>query len=158
MQSHIETRTVTAAATESFNDVFSSTYENYRMVARLDRSTNNNISLRLRVGGADNSASNSYIVQKMRSAGGSLNGVTSTATDGQITHFAGSGVQSITSDFFSPFVAVPTNVYTNAAHVDAVQVCSLRHTVSDSFDGFTLISVTDGTMTGTVSIYGYAKA
>ena len=48
----------TSASTISLNDVFSTTYDNYRIIFRSTTSTTGQIKLRLRVSGSDNTTSN----------------------------------------------------------------------------------------------------
>jgi hypothetical protein len=56
------TTTSGSVASQSVNDVFSSTYENYRIIATLVGTTVEAFSLRLRVSAADNTSSNYYFV------------------------------------------------------------------------------------------------
>jgi hypothetical protein len=55
----INTTTLSAVSSQSFNDVFSATYNNYYIQMTLNGSTTSqDVNLRLRVSGADNSSAN----------------------------------------------------------------------------------------------------
>jgi hypothetical protein len=78
----INTTTLSAVSSQSFNDVFSATYNNYYIQMTLNGSTTSqDVNLRLRVSGADNSSANysrSNLFQSSTTVSGqSLTGQTS---------------------------------------------------------------------------------
>ena len=55
---HINTTSFSAVASQSINDVFSSTYDNYRIVLEIASASGCDLNFRYRVSGADNSTAN----------------------------------------------------------------------------------------------------
>lgn len=160
--STLGTVTFTGSSSVSLNDVFSSTYDNYKIVLDYTASTTITLTCRLRVSGADNSTSN-YHRQY-------LDGNSTTASAGRNTGqtswtigaASASNRTSFTSDIFNPFLSVVTgatsitsNEY-NASASLGVSLYTLGFNATTSFTGFSLIPST-GNITGTVSVYGYKK-
>jgi hypothetical protein len=140
--------------------VFSSTYANYLIQFNMSGSTTNtDVAMRLRVSGTDNSSTNytrSGIFQSSTSVTGQrLTG--QTLWDG-IAEVA-TGVQSASQlIIYNPFSAEYTSaLQQNAAVVNGNITMSLRTygiSVTTSYTGFTIIAGS-GTITGTLSVYGY---
>jgi hypothetical protein len=158
---HIETQTFSAASAVSFNNVFSSAYDNYVLRGSYLGSAASHINLRLRASGTDASASN-YERQNLGSS------ATTTSSIRQIgrSSFEDVMLHSTTENHASmfeltnPFKVVPTfgiNVtpFVTAGNL-ALQLDARRHTLSTSYDGFSII-VASGNITGDFSVYGYAK-
>ena len=159
----ISTTTMSAVSSQSFNSVFSSTYDNYLVVGAFTASNaSQNLNARLRVGGSDNTTSNSYVNQIIDGDGGSVTG-------GRFTNdlFQALGVISNVSSisnafsgvFYNPAKAEPTTITTSTfACISSafVRLGYASHNQSTAYDGFSLIPQS-GTITGSVSIYGYAK-
>ena len=154
---HIETRTVTASSAESFNNVFNSTYQNYRIVGSLVGSLTDNLNIRFRVGGTDNSSS---VYQRQRLGATGTNVTATRATD---LSSARLGVTSTNGSIFSidvynPNLSAKTSLFANfAPNIDTnvdIEVTVNTHNSTTVFDGFTLLPVT-GNITGTIRIYGY---
>ena len=156
----ISTTTLSAVASQSVNDVFSATYDNYLIMLGLTGSTTNtDVSMRLRVAGADNSSGN---YQR------SLINQDSTTFTGQRlttqTQWAGvANVESGTKSYaqlsiFDPFLAQTTGLITDVIQIPNGNISQRRAmygtTVTTSYTGFTIFP-TSGTITGTVSVYGY---
>lgn len=155
---HIETRTISAVASESFNDVFTSQFTNYRIMGTLNTASGvPRIRLRYRVGGSDFLSAN-YRFQELRS--GSTT-VTSTRFSNQTSQDLGL-ISNVTSNFvidvFEPELVAETG-FTSLSQFerDAVAFFGGALTVTNSFTGFTLIPASS-TVAGTISIFGYAKA
>jgi hypothetical protein len=158
---HIETRTVTAAALESFNNVFTSTYDNYKVVGHLTTSVSGqSFSLRFRVGGSDNTAS-SYQRQRAAFASTSFTGTAVT----NLTLARVGTIEDTKTDFvmeiYTPNLALNTGltsllkVHSSTSIFSEFNACA--HSSTTVFDGFSVFPDT-GNFTGTMSIYGYAKA
>ncbi len=120
--------------------------------------------MRLRVGGADNSSSNYYwlIAYGFFSPGSSTtilgsnsNGLTTVWPIGIANStFAGADVE-----LNDPFNTKKTRFFATSSTNDASDATLARTgqtSVTTSYTGFT-ISVTGGTITGSVSVYGYNK-
>jgi hypothetical protein len=158
---HIETRTVTASASESFNNVFSATYNNYKIMARLVGSGNIDLYMRFRTGGTDNSSS---LYQKQEAlfdtSSASITRTTNQNTL-RIRDVRTAGTYHI-AEIASPFLSEPTGIWSAAPAAFAsttpyFEIQGAGFNGNTSFDGFTLY-LGSGNMTGTVSVYGYAKA
>jgi hypothetical protein len=158
---HIETQSFSASSSESYNDVFSSTYDNYLIKFRSTHSSaDTGIFYRLRVGGSDNSTSNyNYVI-------GIVSGVT-IAVQTSLTQTSSFLCSSITSPasadilINSPNLATITtsrtfsNVPASATsprYIDG----QATHNVASAFTGITIFP-TSGTISGEISIYGFRK-
>ena len=152
----------TSAASVSVNSCFTSTYTNYKLVLNITASSNN-VGFKLRVSGTDSSDEYYSVNFEMYSsaAGSSGTGVQQDTTFfdvgaaqtqsmieifspqvAQITAFAAQGIQ------WEPTTPRSQSTRTNARG---------NHNAATSYDGFTIYPLS-GTMTGTYTLYGYAKA
>jgi hypothetical protein len=160
----ITTNTFSAQSSVSIDNVFSSTYDNYRLLFTFDSASTNATynSIRLRASGSDTSTN----YKTFRNYG-----YTGTLASGDLdpvgtdewfisdngTSFNGAGVVDMT--MYSPnrakySVATVHSAYNWGSYTNAT--VSEWQTDSTQFDGFTLL-VNSGTITGNVSIYGYGK-
>jgi hypothetical protein len=150
----LNTTSFSGVASQSINDVFSATYQNYKVIGNFTASVGNANQCRLRVSGADNTTNN-YIRQTINGDSGTL--ATSTATNTYFDQFwvgstNPSGLEAI---FYSPFESVRTNVLTRCTQDgNSLKLGGAVHAVSSSFTGFTLIAPS-GTFSGTVRVYGF---
>jgi len=142
------------------NNVFSSTYNNYRIILVSKIGTLSSTSLRFRVSGTDESAN--YQGIRMYAESGSVgtdNNVVGTDEIFLGTSATAADAQSIqVYDIASPFLAKQTNL--SGIHgLTGTYLINVNYGVqtdSTSFTGFSIINGTSG-LTGTVSVYGYAK-
>ena len=156
----INTTSFSAVASQSINDVFSTTYDNYRILMRLTASTSISARLRMRVSGADDSSSN-YNRQKLEVSVSSVSASAATSLDHIVFGDVDTAKPTVVSmDMFSPFIAQATqfsNVNTNRTDTTTfLMVFAGAHNVATSYTGFTVIAST-GTISGTISVYGLAK-
>jgi len=159
---HINTTSFSAVSSQSINDVFSATYENYKILIYAKGSANQNLAFRFRASGSDDTGS---------VYDNALNyNITNTPTSGddQNATFIGIGSTSTVPDkfanldVFSPNVALTTGVTHQSSNYSAS--AQRGHSITTAvqtttqYDGFSLI-ITAGTgnFTGSVSVYGYAK-
>jgi len=160
---HINTTTFTTSAAVNVNNVFTSTYDNYRIVFQLTASADANIQLRFRVGGVDASGAE-YRNQSALLATGSWTQLQSTgnATEFFIgsTRVAGDPEAHGDMTVGQPHEAVDSILYgmTYGARTGIVTATPIitggRLDNGTSYDGFTLYPHT-GTVTGIVRVYGY---
>ena len=159
---------VTFSGTESIslNGVFSSTYENYRIVLTEVVFSSGSIvdaSMRLRSSGSDASGSN-YIRQMQRVYGAGTQapeGGTSTAwyLGSQST---GGNDGFYTFDMANPFLSKSTSILFNVHNYQSDIATYIYksgggvHNVISSYDGFSF-GPGSGTITGTIQVYGYKK-
>ena len=158
--------TVAASSTVNINNVFTSTYTNYQIVTDLTTSANTAIQMRLRVSAADNTTSNyniAYAYQQVVTAQSTgfivsqgqslfnLHGATGRAANMNMTIFNPQAADSTT-------MAFNNNDADSAANGWYVFNGGAAFTAATSFDGFSLLTGGVATFTGTIDIYGWAKA
>ena len=155
--------TFTSASSVSLNDVFSSTYQNYRIVLNTgDPASNQLFTMRMRVSGADNSNATYYRMNFGQGTGGatSLLGVTQTSFGlgyaGGTSHFASA------IDTFNPFDSTLRTSISglgvgNNSSYNGITGWTINgwFDATTSFTGFSLLF--GANTTGTVSVYGYKK-
>ena len=152
----LNTTSFSAVSSQSLNSVFSATYENYKIVCSLEASNITTLSVRLRVGGVDNSTASSYINQIVNGAasGVSAQRLVSDKWSEFIYVNASSEINSFICELQKPFLATQTAGQVQGGRDNNINISQLRHNQSTSYDGFTIIP-TAGTITGKVSVYGY---
>jgi hypothetical protein len=158
----LNTTSFSAVASQSINDVFSATYDNYLILITAEGSTSGiDINMRLRVSGTDNSSTNytrSQIFQSSTTISGqSLTGQTSW---GGVSYATTGQRQFSQIIVVNPFATQYTGLVRDA--IDAINgsTTQLRSTfgstITTSYTGFTLLAST-GNITGNVSVYGFNK-
>lgn len=157
---HLHTETFSAVSSVSIDNVFSSTYENYRIIMDTTTTANVEFSLRLRVSGADNSTANSYVTQRLTASASTVSGSRSTIDNwsfGEHQTVQGNGHDAI---IWRPFATEKTSFWNNTAATSSSAYISTRtgtHNQATSYDGFTIYQAS-GTFSGTIRIYGYANS
>jgi hypothetical protein len=163
--------TFSGCSSVSLNDIFSTTYDNYRIIINSNNSTVSAQSnfLRMRVGGADNSSAN-YRWCGLYIFDNAVNPtVTGQASNGLGTSFY-SGASSSTAgftpvtvlDLSNPFATKHTSYVSSDYSYDqfgtrgGVDTQGGVMSVTTSYTGFTIFSGS-GNITGTVTVYGYNK-
>jgi hypothetical protein len=138
-------------------NTFTSTYDNYRLLYFVTPSTGNNLTVRMRAAGVDNSGSN------YRSQQGVFGGSTAAAARNDTTAFnmnydsLVSNNSIIAFEFFRPNSTDATKLMQGQISFEsATTFTSGRITSSTQFDSVNLICST-GTITGTVYAYAYNK-
>jgi hypothetical protein len=159
---HINTTPFTSVSAISLpNDTFSSTYDNYRIVFSAIQNTSNGvISIRMRASGSDNSTSN-------YASGGYFGGITSA-----VSRINSSGQTSIATvgptatnrvpiilDLTNPFDSVPTLGFWQSFTTSFGDLFTslFQFGANTSFDSMSFIT-SAGTISGSVSAYGYRKS
>jgi len=156
---HIETRTVSAVAAESFNNVFNSDFQNYKIIINLNATGNESVRFRLRVGGTDDTGTNYEFVNTTFS-GSSASVSSAPANNIFVLNMRNTHKSNGIIELFNPFLVSKTGLdisYQRTSSPVEKGVIAGEHSLSTSYDGFTLFPDTSN-MTGTISIYGYAKA
>ena len=161
----LNTTSFSAVSSQSINDVFSSTYDNY--VVRLNitaMSTSIVLNMRLRVSGADNSASN--YGQSLRLQDSSNNNVFDVSTVSQTLWRLGQmGTTTAYTEFTlaNPFSTSATLMLNNFIRQLSATTGSMEnyfgassHATATSFTGFSILPNT-GNITGSISTYGVNK-
>jgi hypothetical protein len=161
---YITQATPSAQTSISINNCFTSTYENYRIVLNLSTFvTDGNISLRLRVGGVDNSTN--YVSQRLGANGATVFASANVLGTDEMYIMSGTSAEPRTSavafDMFAPQLATDTTCVTHFGVLDVVNGSPLITTwnaqnSNTAFDGFTLIGTS--AITGTIRVYGYQNS
>lgn len=144
---------------QQFNNVFSSTYENYLVTFNETAASTNGVItyLRMRASGSDNVV-NYYYAQSRRSYSNVVGGSSSSGANEIQLIYTETGKQgNLALTFAAPQLAQWTGISgTGAMFAESL---SLGAQVQDTnaYDGFT-VYVNSGTFTGVISIYGLAKA
>ena len=157
---------LSAVASQSLNNVFSTTYTNYLLTINLSaRSASGDFFARLRVGGSDASGASDYKYAFLtRDTGSSSGSGQSNGTSAWRFGYSESADLIFNTgnfDIYQPFVADKTYFGANGPRSGggttmAMETMAGVHMLSTSYDGITIYP-TSGTITGTVSVYGYNK-
>lgn len=150
----IATASPSAVSSQSFNNVFSATYQNYIIKTALSFTVAQGCPMRLRVGGVD-TLGTGYQNQYLTAA---ITTVSAGRGTGAAEFYWGS---SNAGDLFyanieisNPFEAVRTSfIAQGLTQSPIVDLRAGQHTPTTSFDGITFLAPS-GTFTGTIRIYG----
>jgi len=153
---HLHTETFSAKSTVSISDVFSSTYDNYRLVLT-HSGGNEDVNFRLQSSGTPSTTN--YSDQTVAGDGAS-------ATAGRVTRGSvnlGINTNPGISDFaiHAPFLTQVTALVGfggNAYNGSHIRMITGIHSIASSYDGFTLTPGGAGTISGIAHIYGYRNS
>ena len=154
--------TFTGATSISLNNVFSTTYKRYRILLDFVGSANNDCAFRLRASGTDATGSN-YGIQGLYSDSTTTASVRTATTYWYVNEIRVAGRYIHEYELSNPGAASQTYGFARSTSIvtaDTTQVfqtlSSLGHSLSTAYDGFTTYIVSGtGTVTGTISVYGY---
>jgi hypothetical protein len=152
--------TVTSTTTGSLNDVFTSDFLNYRIALNVVGTGNQNIAIRLRASGSDNSSSNYQYRRHGVVAGASF--TDSPATTTSFSSMISSnplGDGTFFGDILQPQATAKTAISGLSLQTQSTDLFTIHYggmmTVTTAYDGLTLFSA--GNFTGTLDVYGYGK-
>jgi hypothetical protein len=156
---HIETQTVSAVSSVNFNDVFSSTYNNYLINIQATSAAQSNMTLRLRAAGTDASAAN-YVTQRLTASNTTVTAARATGqTSLEISTSVSGGTFVNNFILANPFAAKNTfmNPFANARLLNDLDlsIWAGNHTLTTSYDGFSVLGSTS--FSGTISVYGFKE-
>ena len=162
----VHTETFSTVSSVSLNNKFTSTYTNYRIIARYQNSNTGPqpVYIRLRASGTD--ATTNYDTIGFRAFnGGTVVAVESAGYNTDVQRYANAtnianGYNFSTIDISGPALAETTlflahHVLTESGTSAVVWNSGWYNDNATAYDGFTL-SIGAGTITGALSIYGYA--
>jgi len=158
----ISTTTITSGSpvsAQNFNNVFNSTYANYRIVANIaSNQSDTNLTMRMRVSGTDNSTASAYVIQSSNFNDTSISGARVTSNLWTIQSVSNTQTWSnMTIDIFKPFLTEKTLIsgINTSSYLSAyTRVIGATHNQATSYDGFSLTAVA-GTFYGDITVYGY---
>jgi len=157
---HINTTTFTSQASVSINNVFTSAYQNYRLVLNILGVSGTNLRFRMRASGTDDTGSN-YASQYVYGSNTSITGARETGQTAAWFISASTSYEVIAAyDIGSPQLAKQTSVV--GSHVFAsstveVITWAANHNQATAYDGITFL-IPGGSFTGTARIYGYKNS
>jgi hypothetical protein len=148
----ITSQDFTTSSSISVNDVFSSTYLNYKIVITTTAVSGNfDLDMRMRVSGSDNSNS-TYNFWGMFSDGSSNFFGSSAASSFRIGNSIG-GTLAVEANVFQPFATQVTQFTALNSTYNRYRTSGGAFTATTSFTGFTLLPSSNN-MSGTVKVYG----
>jgi 23S rRNA-/tRNA-specific pseudouridylate synthase len=155
--------TFTSVSSVQFDNVFSATYKQYKIIVNaLGSTTTTSLNFRLRVGGSDNSSTN-YQRQLITGNNTTVSAARLTSETSWVA-FAGAVKSTekniVVCEVLNPFQTTYTsgtrsNQYETSGNIE-LQVGAFGITVTTSYDGFTILPGS-GTITGTITVYGLAE-
>jgi hypothetical protein len=160
----LNTTTFSGVASQSVNDVFSSTYDNYVIfISDLIASTGTpNIYIRLRASGADNSAAQYQINFIVRSTGAFSSGSSASGTawdfgaiDATNRCFRELKLSSVNKAQTTGMQTMTADTYSNSG-TTIYALAGGAHAVSTAFTGLTIYPSANN-ISGVISVYGLAK-
>jgi hypothetical protein len=160
----INTTSFSGVASQSINSVFSASYKDYRILITdvIGSTTVQDLDFRLRKSGTDNTSS-IYNFQYTRTAGPTYTGGRISQNRWGVGNVISTGTSNFVMDIFSPNIATTKTGMQSIVGVGATNDITIIQYVythdlatSADFDGFTFFPAS-GTMSGTVSVYGYNK-
>jgi hypothetical protein len=163
----ITTQAISGVTSQSINNCFSATYQNYKIVfSAYCASSGNNPTMKLRVSGTDSIASyySAYNSTNYNAGTSNVDYTNNGASWSQrpfgTLDSSSTSLSGTTMTLYSPFEA--TNTAYTATYVDARTATNNGagaaggvHAVATSYDGFTITNAS--AMTGTVRVYGLAN-
>ena len=155
----LNTTSFSAVASQSVNDVFSSTYDNYRIVCQFSSSTDQEVFFRLRASGADLTTSVYRVGEINLGVGiaGALAGVANTLrTSITLSNNGSSFSAGFVADVIAPNKAQAKFFNSQSTgRIASINVAQIQE--ATAYTGFTLFCTAATTITGSVSVYGYNK-
>jgi hypothetical protein len=153
----ISTQTFSAVASQSLNDVFSATYDNYLILLNVSASTGNDLNLRTRVAGSDLTGSN-YNWQRLAADNTTIAASQSSNATSIRVGVVRSDETLISLSIGNVFATKSTS-FLNSGLDNATTTPGFLNIYgnvnnSTSYTGFTIF-VGSGTITGTARVYGY---
>jgi hypothetical protein len=144
------------------NGVFTGDFDNYQIVIRGTSSANDYMEARLRASGTDeDSASNYYTRQYLFADGSSVAGARSTQNEFRIGNFSNAQRWGAITYAYGPYLTQPTafRSVTVSDYASAyIEDYASTHSLSNSYDGITLLSRGTQTHSGLVSVFGLVGA
>jgi hypothetical protein len=154
---HINTTSFTSSSSESFNNVFSATYDNYKILLQNVMGSSVENHFRLRANGLDNTT-NIYTTQRLTANNTTINATRTAAGGFALLGASEASGTSFVIELFDPFnTQIPQMQSISNSDGHLFEAKFSRINSSSSFDGFTIFPASS-TFTGQISIYGYRKS
>jgi hypothetical protein len=151
----LNTTTFTAQTGLTISNVFSSTYNFYRVEIGIKGSVNQDLFCRLALAGTPESGTN-YYYQRLNAFGTSVSAASVGATSLPIAPYSSNDFWMMSVDLAFPANATATGLNSNGGRSDNMQFNAGTHNQAVAYDGFNIFAGS-GNITGTIAIYGYRK-
>ena len=158
----LTTQNFSAVSSVSVDDVFSATYDNYKLIITCLGSGFNDGRIRFRVGGVDASGNDYKVAGQYQSSASAVwqnAGASEGVSFALVANYNSSTETANYVEIGTPFLTAKTNYIADVQQNGASSLI-IRNTgvynLTTSFTGFTLLT-SAGTITGRVSVYGYNK-
>jgi hypothetical protein len=162
---HLHTESFSAKSSVSVDDVFSADYDSYEVIVSslYPSATGNNVYLYMRSSGTDETSNYWYATEYLQVNNTTTRGSGAPASFHFITvsSAANAGFMSTAIRIINPAVAAATRInsesfgYTGSSNA-AINASGSLNTLT-AYDGFTL-SISSGTISGTIRVYGYRNS
>tara|TARA_R110000868_G_scaffold65361_4_gene195561 strand:- start:338 stop:1186 length:849 start_codon:yes stop_codon:yes gene_type:complete len=157
----INSTSFTTSSGVNIDSIFSSTYDNYKIILSTTGSANGDLGIQFRTSGTTNTNSN-YYTQQLQADGGTVSSSRTGPETGGIILGKQNTVRCYAEIFLqNPFASVVTGaeslIINNAEGFPNLRYHVGNFSAATSFDGLRLLPST-GTTTGTITIYGMAKS
>jgi hypothetical protein len=148
-----------AQTSVSLNNVFNSTYKNYKIIISTKLSSDTDMNFRIRNGSSDLSSAGAYYFGYYYV--GSTSSAAAASGNNQNQNYLYIGAYggwngTCVMDVTAPFVTEVTSMSVQGAGRFYLGLAGSLNNNTNSYDGFTIYP-NSGTMTGEVSVYGYNK-
>jgi hypothetical protein len=143
-------------ATLQLANVFSTTYQHYRLIYRMNANASS-VSARMMTGTTPTSGGTDYTWSRgfwTGTSGFSNNGGSTGGSNFTIISQSAGGPSTGYVDIYQPFLALPTMFNGMSQYATLGELLVARHGLSNSYTGLQLDSAA-GAMTGSIQIYGY---
>jgi hypothetical protein len=155
MAVHLSTVTFSGVASQSINDVFSATYDNY--LIELENTNSNSVLLRLRFKTASDDTGANYAFQHLTANGATVSGARSLSqTYIELYRDASSAQTTGTFIVRNPNKAKATHISAQTVIYGDYTASAFFNLTSTQYTGFTIFPATN-TTSGTISVYGFNK-
>lgn len=151
--------TFTSASSVSFDNVFSNTYKQYKIISNFTNTVNTYANIRMRASGTDNASSN-YNRQSLYISSTTVSPARATYTSflGVFSPYTESISQiEIINPYQTAYTSLVASKIDDSSNSSIASVYSAQGmTVNTSYDGFSVIP-NSGIMSGTITVYGLAQ-
>jgi hypothetical protein len=162
----LTTLSFSGVSSQSVNDCFSTTYDNYRIIINsTGTSVDQNLLMRFRVSGADNTTSvYNYSITGLTTTGSGTNASANSATSFLLSQLESTSKYfiGVSLDIIAPFLtrektgSIIGNGILSAGNIYGF-AGGLGYDGTTSFTGFSIFTSSAGNISGSVSVFGYNK-
>jgi hypothetical protein len=154
---HINTTTFTAMSNQTVTNLFSSAYDNYRVVIVGQGSVGQDLFLRLATGTTVESTASSYHYQSLKCNGATISGASTTSQSRWEVTAYDTVTTGMQFEVYNPNLVAPTAFYATGGRYDQLWTFTGKQTSAAAYDGLNFFTGS-GTFTGIARVYGYRNS